>query len=43
MKSTTKAWLEKIAKLNGVTVEDVLHYLRLLSNSPRVIHHLRLA
>lgn len=43
MKNTTKEWLEKIAKLNGVTVEDVLRYLRSLSDSKRVIHHLRLA
>lgn len=43
MKNTTKKWLAKIAKLNGVTEEEVLLYLRLLSSGKKVIHHLRLA
>ena len=43
MKKATKKWLEKIAKLNGVTKEEVLRYLRSLSFNGRVIHHLKLA
>ena len=43
MKKTTKAWLAKIAKLNGVTEEEVLQYLRNLSHAEKVIHHLKLA
>lgn len=42
MKDTTKKWLAKIAKINGVTEEQVLQYLRSLSFGNRVIHHLRL-
>lgn len=43
MKETTKKWLAKIAKLNGVTEAQVLQYLRALSFGNKVIHHLRLA
>lgn len=42
MKKTTKAWLAKVAKINGVTEEAVLQYLRSLSYGNRVIHHLKL-
>ena len=40
MKQTTKDWIAKIAKANGVTEEEVLRYLRNLSHGNRVIHHL---
>lgn len=43
MKPTTKQWLAMVARLNGVTEEDVLRYLRLLSSGKKVIHHLKLA
>lgn len=43
MKTKTKEWISKIAKLNNVTEEEVLRYLRSLSYGNRVIHHLRLA
>ena len=42
MRKETKAWLAKIAKINGVTEGDVLRYLRSLSFGNKVIHHLRL-
>ena len=42
MKKTTKQWVAKIARENGVSVEEVLRYLRNLSNGDKVIHHLRL-
>ena len=42
MKKTTKAWIAKVAKANNVSEEEVLRYLRKLSNGQRVIHHLRL-
>ena len=43
MKKTTKEWVAKIAKVNGVTEEEVLRYLRNLSHGDKVIHHLKLA
>ncbi len=43
MKETTKEWLAKIARLNGVTEGEVLSYLRSLSSGKKVIHHLKLA
>lgn len=43
MKATTQNWLDKIAKLNGVKRSDVLKYIKSLSSTTRVIHHLRLA
>ena len=43
MKKTTKTWIAKIAKLNGVTEGEVLEYLKKLSHAEKVIHHLRLA
>ncbi len=43
MKKSTKAWLAKVAKSNGVTQEEVLRYLRSLSSGKKVIHHLKLA
>lgn len=43
MKESTKKWLSKVAKINGVTEEAVLQYLRSLSYGKRVIHHLKLA
>ena len=42
MKESTKKWLEKIAKANGTTAEEVLKYLRSLSSTGMVIHHLKL-
>ncbi len=42
MKDETKKWLAKIAKLNGVTKEEVLKYLKSLSRANGVIHHLKL-
>lgn len=42
MKNTTKEWVAKVAKANGVSEEEVLRYLRNLSCGKRVIHHLRL-
>lgn len=42
MKTATKEWLAKIAKLNNTTEEEVLRYLRSLSYGKRVIHHLQL-
>lgn len=43
MKNTTKGWLEKIAKKNNVTAEEVLKYIKSLSSNTKVIHHLCLA
>lgn len=43
MKKTTKKWLEKTAKANGVTESEVLRYLRNLSRADKVKSHLRLA
>jgi hypothetical protein len=43
MKKTTTDWLNKIAAKNGVTKEDVLKYVKSLSSSAKVIHHLSLA
>ena len=43
MRKQTKAWLKRIAKANQVTQEEVLTYLRELSHSKKVIHHLDLA
>lgn len=43
MKNTTRKWIAKMAKENGVTKEEVLRYLRKLSNGQKVIHHLRLS
>ena len=43
MKKTTTEWLNKIAVKNGVNKEDVLKYIKSLSSSAKVIHHLSLA
>lgn len=43
IKKTTEVWLEKVAKKNNVSKEDVLRYLDNLSRGNRVIHHLKLA
>ena len=42
MNKKTKAWLKQIAKANHTTQEDVMTYLRKLSHSEKVIHHLDL-
>lgn len=43
MSKRTTEWLEKVAKMNNVKVEDVIRYLKNLSSGKRVIHHLKLA
>ena len=43
MSKKTKAWLKQIANANHVTQEEVIAYLRKLSHSEKVIHHLDLA
>lgn len=43
MKATTRNWLDKVARLNGVKRSEVLKYIKNLSSSKKVIHHLRLA
>ena len=42
MKESTKKWHVKIAMANGTTVEEVLKYLKSLSSTGRVLHHLKL-
>lgn len=39
----TEEWLDKIAKLNNCSRDDVLRYLKTLSCAKKVIHHLRLS
>ena len=42
MSNKTKAWLKRIADANHVTQEEVIAYLRKLSHTNGVIHHLDL-
>lgn len=42
MTKETHEWLEKVAKKNGVTKEEVLRYIKSLSSKKKVIHHLKL-
>lgn len=39
----TDAWLERVAKANNTTKEDVVKYIDSLSHGKGVIHHLDLS